>query len=76
MNLNAQQFGAMRERDQRDPIYHDVQGDKAEAGFVKRHQSWLVKQPKEHQRLFCEHGRYIGHNGAFKASCPGCAADG
>jgi hypothetical protein len=66
----------MRSRDPSDPIYHDIKGDAAEPAFVNRHNKWAAKQPAAHQRYFCEHGYYVGHNEVFAKSCPGCAAKG
>ena len=63
----------MRSRDPRDPIYHDVDGEKAEASFVRRHQKWVAKQEPYYQQYFCAHGYYTGYNGTFAHTCPRCS---
>lgn len=66
----------MRTRDERDSVFHDVSGAQAERAIVARHARWAAKQSKAHQLYFCGHGYYVGHNGVFAGTCPGCTAQG
>lgn len=59
-------------RDPRDPIYHDIQGQKAEDAIMKRSQEWVAKQDEDVRQYFCEHGRYVGFNAALWFTCERC----
>ena len=59
-------------RDKNDPIYHDVQGDRAEDAIMARSLQWLDRQDDDVKVLFCEHGRYVGFGGVFKYKCERC----
>jgi hypothetical protein len=50
-----------------------VDGEKAEASFVRRHQKWVAKQEPYYQQYFCAHGYYTGYNGTFAHTCPRCS---
>ena len=56
--------------DPHDPIRHDTGGEQAERAIIARHEKWLKLHP-ELAYLFCEHGSYIGYNGAlrYRAVC-------
>ncbi len=62
----------MTVRDKNDPVYHDVQGDKAEDAILRRHFRWLALQGEDVAQYFCEHGRYVGFGGVFKNKCERC----
>lgn len=63
----------MTPRDERDPIFHDVQGEAAEAAILERHERWLDLQDDDVRPLFCEHARYVGFGKVFAYKCPQCA---
>ena len=65
----------MSKYDERDPIYHDVQGEKAEAAILRRFLTWLKKQEPYYRRYFCKHGSYVGFRGALAFMCEGCKGD-
>lgn len=63
---------AVMVRDPRDPIYHDIQGEKAEEAIMRRSIAWVENQDEDVQQYFCEHGRYVGFGGALKFKCERC----
>jgi len=61
-----------RDWDRRDKAFHDADGEEAIQTIIRRHLKWIATQPAHVQRLFCEHGRYVGAGRALDFMCPKC----
>ncbi len=59
--------------DKNDPLCHDIKGDEAQSeAITQRSIAWMEQQSEDVRQYFCEHGRYVGYNGALKFKCERC----
>ena len=58
--------------DVHDHVYANYEDEEAIQVWIKRSLEWIAKQPEETQRLFCEHGVYVGYQRALAYYCPRC----
>lgn len=67
--------------DPHDPIVHDKGGsiEAARPHMVARALKFVAKLKEtnpEHAARFCEHGQYVGYQGALRFKCPLCNVNG